>query len=59
MLEPDGSLIIGERGVDSNNELINIQPHPEFRLFLTMDPKNGEISRFVLFIHIKCFVLID
>lgn len=45
LLEPGGSLTIGERGVGPNGEVVTICPHPGFRLFLTMDPHNGEISR--------------
>lgn len=45
LLEPNGVLTIGERGVDKDGKMIEIKPHPDFRLFLTMDPKNGEISR--------------
>ncbi|KAK5645761.1 hypothetical protein RI129_004225 [Pyrocoelia pectoralis] len=45
LLEPNGVLTIGERGVTENGEMYEIKPHEDFRLFLTMDPKNGEISR--------------
>ncbi|GAA6099361.1 midasin isoform X1 [Tachysurus ichikawai] len=44
LLEPGGSLTINERGViDGTTQ--SITPHPNFRLFLTMDPAHGEISR--------------
>lgn len=45
LLEPKGVLTIGERGVDENGKMVEVKPHKDFRLFLTMDPKNGEISR--------------
>ncbi|XP_075233650.1 midasin [Lycorma delicatula] len=45
LLEPNGELVLGERGVTSNGQLHSIKPHPQFRLFLTMDPRYGEISR--------------
>lgn len=45
LLEPNGELIIGERGVDSDGNMVTVKPHKDFRLFLTMDPKYGEISR--------------
>lgn len=48
LLEPNGVLTISERGVNSNGELVTIRPHPDFRLFLAMDPKYGEISRYSL-----------
>lgn len=40
LLEPNGVLSIPERGDNSE-----IRPHPNFRVFFTMDPKYGEISR--------------
>ncbi|XP_046836565.1 midasin isoform X1 [Vespa crabro] len=45
LLEPNGVLTIGERGVDNHGNVITIKPHKNFRLFLTMDPHYGEISR--------------
>ena len=45
LLEPNGVLTVSERGVNEKGQMIEIIPHPDFRLFLTMDPKNGEISR--------------
>ncbi|XP_051908078.1 midasin isoform X2 [Hippocampus zosterae] len=44
LLEPSGSLIINERGV-IDGKIPIITPHPNFRLFLTMDPVHGELSR--------------
>lgn len=44
LLEPGGSLTINERGV-IDGTTPSITPHPNFRLFLTMDPSHGEISR--------------
>ncbi|KAJ0174061.1 hypothetical protein K1T71_010207 [Dendrolimus kikuchii] len=40
LLEPNGVLSITERG-----DVSDIKPHPNFRVFFTMDPKYGEISR--------------
>jgi len=45
LLEPNGVLTIGERGVDKEGNVVTIKPHKNFRLFLTMDPRYGEISR--------------
>ncbi|KAK4879011.1 hypothetical protein RN001_007157 [Aquatica leii] len=45
LLEPKGVLKIGERGVKEDGKMFKVKPHKDFRLFLTMDPKNGEISR--------------
>jgi hypothetical protein len=44
LLESNGTLLINERGL-VNGEVKVIQPHPNFRLFMTMDPKYGELSR--------------
>ncbi|XP_054265359.1 midasin-like isoform X1 [Macrosteles quadrilineatus] len=45
LLEPGGELVVGERGVDADGRLVTIKPHPDFRLFLIMNPNHGEISR--------------
>ncbi|XP_011314888.1 midasin isoform X1 [Fopius arisanus] len=45
LLEPNGVLTIGERGIDQSGNVNTVKPHPNFRLFLTMDPNYGEISR--------------
>lgn len=47
LLEPGGELVIGERGVGPDGQLVTVKPHPDFRLFLVMDPRFGEISRLV------------
>lgn len=44
LLENNGYLLVNERGTIDGQVKI-IRPHPNFRIFLTMDPKNGEISR--------------
>lgn len=44
LLEPGGVLQITERGV-VNGDIATVKPHPNFRLFFTMDPSFGEISR--------------
>ncbi|XP_065212438.1 midasin [Planococcus citri] len=45
LLEPGGILTLGEKGVDKDGNLVTIVPHPDFRLFFTMDPQRGDISR--------------
>ena len=46
LLEPDGSLSINEhRDPDGSAQIV--KPHPSFRLFITMDPRHGELSRAV------------
>ena len=44
LLEPNGVLIINEHTTAAGEPHI-IRPHPNFRIFLTMDPKYGELSR--------------
>jgi len=45
ILEPNGSLMIAEKGVDDSNQPETISKHKNFRVFLTTDPKFGEVSR--------------
>ena len=56
LLEPNGFLSINEnRRPDGSAR--TLQPHPKFRLFLTMDPRHGELSQAMrnrcieLFVH--------
>ncbi|KAI5297383.1 hypothetical protein KEM55_004769, partial [Ascosphaera atra] len=44
LMEPNGSLIINEQRT-SDGSAKEVKPHPNFRLFLTMDPRHGELSR--------------
>ncbi|KAL2846546.1 hypothetical protein BJX68DRAFT_268630 [Aspergillus pseudodeflectus] len=44
LTEPNGALILNEQRTEDGNARI-ITPHPNFRLFLTMDPRHGELSR--------------
>ncbi|GLA60542.1 hypothetical protein AtubIFM54640_001021 [Aspergillus tubingensis] len=44
LTEPNGALILNEQRTEDGNARI-IRPHPNFRLFLTMDPRHGELSR--------------
>lgn len=44
LLEPNGFLSINEhRNLDGSAQVV--RPHPNFRLFITMDPRHGELSR--------------
>ncbi|XP_053995785.1 midasin isoform X2 [Hylaeus anthracinus] len=45
LLEPNGALTIGEKGVDEQGNVFTVKAHKNFRLFLTMNPRYGEISR--------------
>ncbi|CAG8521267.1 1922_t:CDS:2, partial [Scutellospora calospora] len=44
LLEPNGVLMVNEHSM-INGEVRIIRPHKNFRLFMTIDPKNGELSR--------------
>ncbi|CAI7672580.1 unnamed protein product [Penicillium pancosmium] len=44
LTEPNGTLILNEQRTEDGSARI-ITPHPNFRLFLNMDPRNGELSR--------------
>lgn len=44
LLEPDGFLSINEHCEPDGAPRI-IRPHPDFRIFLTVDPRYGELSR--------------
>ncbi|VVT57060.1 uncharacterized protein SAPINGB_P005514 [Magnusiomyces paraingens] len=44
LLEPNGSLIVNECSLPSGEPRV-VTPHKNFRLFLTMDSKYGELSR--------------
>lgn len=44
LLEPGGVLTINERGM-ADGSTSTVTPNPSFRLFLSMDPVHGEISR--------------
>jgi hypothetical protein len=44
LFENDGVLMVNERGL-VNGEVKVIKPHPNYRMFMTVDPRNGELSR--------------
>ncbi|KAF2768629.1 midasin [Teratosphaeria nubilosa] len=44
LLEPNGSLVINEHTKADGSPQI-VRPHPNFRIFLTVDPRYGELSR--------------
>ncbi|CZR69956.1 related to midasin (AAA ATPase) [Phialocephala subalpina] len=55
LLEPNGSLSINEHcGPDGEPKIV--KPHPEFRIFLTMDSRFGELSRAMRNRAIEIFV---
>lgn len=56
LLEPNGSLIVNEH-TDANGQARTIKPHPDFRVFLTMDPKYGELSRALRNRAVELFLL--
>jgi midasin len=44
LCEPNGVLTLSERGYVSGSVQV-LRPHPSFRLFMTVDPQYGELSR--------------
>ncbi|KAK7202204.1 Midasin [Novymonas esmeraldas] len=44
LVEPNGVLSVNEQGV-VKDEVRVVRPHPRFRLFATLNPRYGEISR--------------
>ena len=44
LLEPNGALLINEHPTKDGSGYL-MKPHPDFRIFLTMDPRYGELSR--------------
>ena len=55
LLEPNGLLSINEhRNLDGSAQVV--KPHPGFRLFITMDPRYGELSRAMRNRSVEIFV---
>ncbi|KAJ3682433.1 hypothetical protein LUZ60_015006 [Juncus effusus] len=44
LAEPDGSIVINECGLVDGNPVL-LHAHPKFRMFLTVNPRHGEVSR--------------
>ena len=44
LLEPNGVLMINERGLVDGRVTV-VRPHSDFRIFMCMDPRHGEVSR--------------
>jgi len=44
LFEPNGALVLSERGL-LDGQVPRIVPHPAFRVFMTVDPRHGELSR--------------
>ncbi|GJP54985.1 hypothetical protein CLOM_g13979 [Closterium sp. NIES-68] len=44
LVEPNGHLLVNERGLVDGKPVL-LRPHPDFRLFLCLDPHYGEVSR--------------
>ncbi|XP_034479634.1 midasin [Drosophila innubila] len=45
VFEPNGCLLIAEKGISAQDCAEVVRKSPNFRAFLTVDPKNGELSR--------------
>jgi MoxR-like ATPase len=51
LLEPNGTILLTESG-----EGQYLKPHPNFRVFFSMDPSGGEVSRAMRNRCVECFV---
>ncbi|CAI2169296.1 7876_t:CDS:10, partial [Funneliformis geosporum] len=56
LMEPNGALMVNERGLIDGDVKI-IRPHKNFRLFMTTDPRNGELSRAMRNRGVEIFLL--
>lgn len=56
LLEPNGCLIINEHST-ADGEAKIVKPHPNFRIFMTMDPRHGELSRAMRNRAVELFLL--
>ena len=56
LLEPNGVLNINEHS-ETNGEPRVVKPHPNFRIFLTVDPRYGELSRAMRNRAVELFLL--
>ncbi|GBG67611.1 hypothetical protein CBR_g741 [Chara braunii] len=56
LLEPGGNILVNERGL-INGEPMLVQAHPNFRLFLTLDSRHGEVSRAMRNRGVEIFLL--
>lgn len=45
LLEPNGVLVMSERGVGADGAEVVVKPHKDFRIFFTLNPNYGHISR--------------
>lgn len=55
-MEYSGSILVNERGIVDGNPLV-IHPHPNFRMFLTVNPSYGEVSRAMRNRGVEIFVM--
>ncbi|KAK8465039.1 hypothetical protein PHAVU_010G134100 [Phaseolus vulgaris] len=56
LVEPCGSITVNERGAVDGKPLV-IHPHPNFRMFLTVNPHYGEVSRAMRNRGVEIFML--
>ncbi|KAI0223469.1 AAA ATPase midasin [Massospora cicadina] len=45
LMEPNGALMLHERGMGADGEMRWARPHKDFRILLAVDPAHGELSR--------------
>jgi midasin len=58
LCEPNGCLVLSERGY-VDGKIQSLVPHPNFRLFMTVDPRYGELSRAMRNRGIEMAMIVD
>jgi midasin len=58
LLEPNGYLSINEHPTEDGEPRL-VKPHPDFRIFFTVDPRNGELSRAMRNRSIELYIIQD
>ena len=62
LVEPSGSITVNECGIVDGKPVV-LYPHPNFRMFLTVNPAYGEVSRAMrnrgveIFMDQQCWLL--
>ncbi|XP_020530997.1 LOW QUALITY PROTEIN: midasin [Amborella trichopoda] len=56
LVEPSGSITINERGLVNGKPMV-LHTHPNFRMFFTVDPSQGEVSRAMRNRGVEVFLL--
>ena len=55
-MEPSGSITLNESGIVDGKPVV-LHPHPNFRMFLTVNPNYGEVSRAMRNRGVEIFII--